>query len=100
MAAKRISVSVTPEDIAAGRRGSCYRCPIARAIRRKLGYDYHVQYLDRTAHLFLTTAPYKQSRQVCRLPTSCFAFATNFDDGKPVSPFRFVVKLPEASPRV
>lgn len=34
-----VEISVTDEDIAAGERGSCGRCPVARAVRRSTGAD-------------------------------------------------------------
>lgn len=73
-----MKIEVTQEDIKAGRKTECTRCPIALAIKRKVGYTMSV------------------GTRVCgsldnefQLPKIAQDFISNFDHGNPVEPFTF-----------
>lgn len=72
-------VEVTAEDIAKGRRSSCSRCPIARALKRAGFADVSVYNYEF----------WHGENGEARLPRSAQAFIRRFDDKKPVTPFVF-----------
>lgn len=83
-----VVVHVDSEDIAAGERRSCKRCPVAQAMRRAGFEDPEVNGL--TLSWFTGIG-----REYVETPDDVVAFATCFDDDDTdgVRPFAFEVDL-------
>jgi hypothetical protein len=78
---KKIRISVTAKDIAAGARNDCTACPIALAMRRAgLSEPW-----ARPGNLF-----WERDRSA-ETPDVAADFMKRFDDGEPVKPFRFTI---------
>lgn len=91
---KTFTIDVTQEDIDHGECGRCYRCPVARAIKRAIGIlvevgDRYVAIFDKDRDSIIDYA----------LPDVAVDFIAAFDAGAPVSPFSFplTLDLPEAA---
>lgn len=80
----RVEISVTAEDIADGRRGSCTKCPIALAIRRLFPDAGSI--LTGPNHLRMLCR--SRGWQACTPPIAV-GFIEAFDRGLPVEPFTF-----------
>jgi hypothetical protein len=89
--AKTIRVEVTAEDIRKGVVGSCDACPVAKALRRTFRTKSATVYYVRSA----TPRCSVKKLDALPLPLDAAKFAANFDDGKPVSPFSFDLRIPE-----
>lgn len=89
MATKRnvtLTVEVTAQDIAEGREGDCWHCPIALALTRAVGGEpVHVNFSD------ISDGGGGWYR---KLPTEAVSFQRWFDRGDPVEPFSFKVRVP------
>jgi hypothetical protein len=78
-------IEVTQEDIDKGRRFRAQDCPLARAISRA----FNGRYTSVGARGFsIEDSP----RYI--LPPEVYAFRRAFDDGEPVQPITFYVKVP------
>lgn len=77
-------ITVTQEDIDSGTLDNGESCPIAQALIRM---NYDDVFVD------------EQILTICDekivLPLICTDFITNFDDGKKVQPFSFMLDLPD-----
>lgn len=84
---RTVTVEVTQDDIDAGRRKSCFGCPVARALRRAVGGDAWV--------VGPSWARALADAAALPLPPEAARFVRSFDDRSPVSPFTFTLELPE-----
>lgn len=85
----RVRIEVTQNDIRKGKRGSCFNCPIARAVKRATGCkDVDVD-SDGTISL--------ENGEVV-IPSSIKRerFIEKFDDKEKVSPIVFLVNIPKS----
>lgn len=88
-----MKISVTREDIAAGKRHECGACPVALAVARHLcdgvapqvGY-FTIQYRRLADQQTLT--------HVSWLPAPASEWIEDFDHRRPVEPFDFELKIP------
>jgi hypothetical protein len=82
-----IHVSVTAEDIAAGKAGDCYRCPVAIALARVTG--------DRESHVYGQDWMMwiDVGGRTIQAPYEVEEFVRGFDDRKSPGPFDF--ELPD-----
>lgn len=83
-----VVVEVTQEDIEKGDRQNESSCPVARAVRRTGFPDAQVGAISWKPTL---TETYHANP----LPKSVRRFIERFDHGKPVSPARFRLAVPE-----
>lgn len=84
-----MKITVTREDIRAGKRKSCTSCPIALAIRRKVWAR-----LVRVDNFYIKLWPgNREPRLQAALPVKAMQFVRSFDAGVPVQPFTFIVRL-------
>jgi hypothetical protein len=74
---------VTEKDIIHGDTCSAQRCPIARAIRRRLP-DQEIQ---------VARYEIKIGLEIFEAAREIVAFTSSFDSGKPVKPFSFELEL-------
>jgi hypothetical protein len=81
-------VEVTADDIAIGKRGMPWCCPIARAIKRArgasrviIGIFKGLAYEGDTAHRVV----------LFDIPEVARSFISDFDSGRPVEPFSFEI---------
>ncbi len=81
-------ISVTAEDIARGKRGSCGECPIALAVARALGKATDVKVTCVFAYIRHNL---RDATTVYALPGKATRFIDAFDDGEPVEPFTFTM---------
>jgi hypothetical protein len=86
---RTVTVNVTQEDIDRGRRGSCGRCPVARAIRRdarltNILVDPFYVVVGLATPAFFTV----------HLPRIARRFIEAFDAGRPVRPIAFPLRVP------
>lgn len=80
---KTIRVRVTKKDIERGEPMDCYLCPLARALRR-YGFKKAVVGPD---------SVWLGAREVL-MPKAACTFTERFDEGKPVEPFSFTLRIP------
>ena len=90
-----MKITVTQEDIRDGRKGSCSRCPVARAMYRALGInhggdDYVIVGVTGYAHVGNTL---QDASKVVALPREVNLFIHRFDTDRWVEPFEFEVAL-------
>lgn len=78
-----MNISVTKTDIKYGIVRNTRSCPVARAIARQIGKGIKVR------HGFMIG---KRGKRI-KLPPSAVVFIDLFDNGLPVQPFRFKLKL-------
>lgn len=82
-----VTVDVTQKDIARGKPGDCWWCPIALAARRALGgWTIHV-----SGQTLSDGEAFKWSR---KMPMVAHIFQVRFDSERPVSPFAFKLRVP------
>lgn len=77
-----LTIDVTAEDIAAGKRSSGCDCPIALAAKRKLG---------RRDGVGVGSLAINIGGDWSWLPQSARVFIRRFDDCRPVEPFSFEI---------
>ncbi len=77
---KTLKIHVTKEDIEKGKQ---QHCPINRALRR-LGFR----------RVYVSCRQCKLRSEWIDLPANAIRFINKFDNGKPVSPFTFTLKVP------
>jgi hypothetical protein len=82
-----IRIKVTQEHINKGRRRACRQCPVALAIVEQT--EFPNPWVGDT-HVDLVTSPESPSY---KLPAEVQRFIDNFDNGKPVKPFAFNLKI-------
>ncbi len=81
-------IEVTAEDIRLGKRDHCYRCPIARAVARKLKIPLIRKYVEVTEkNVFLTTSEFILKK--AKLSKRAEKFVKDFDNKKTPKPFKF-----------
>jgi hypothetical protein len=85
-----VTVDVTQNDIAHGRRGLCRECPAALAMERAGIVEPRV----RNTELWLRTAHEHRLVKV-RLPESAAKFIDDFDANRTVEPFSFQIDIPD-----
>lgn len=86
-----VTVDVTQQDIDAGERYQCDRCPVALALTRTLpgafvevGNNYiRLRRFSESHSNYLTT------------PDAVEGFIVAFDSGQPVDPFAFALDIPD-----
>jgi hypothetical protein len=81
----KVHVEVTERDIAKGEPGKPCGCPVARAVRRSIGYRKHV---------FVDEGAIYGSKFRVRFPPGVGDFVVKFDNHQPVKPFAFDLVLP------
>jgi len=86
METKEIEINVTENDIKLGKSRSCDFCPIARAIKRRIKKGICVQ---------VYFSLHCNRKFICDMPDTASYFVRSFDDGYPVSPFRFKIEIPK-----
>lgn len=77
-----ITIEVTQKDINEGKAFQSHQCPVALAISRKMrifGVDREIVFID-----YFEPTP---------LPDIACKFISDFDEGKPVQPFSFVLTV-------
>lgn len=84
-----MEISVTKEDIKKGNQGHCRDCPIALAASRAFGVDV----LVRSRYVAVDAVPGGRNA-IYSLPENARNFINNFDNGRPVRPFRFELGEP------
>jgi hypothetical protein len=82
----KVRVRVTEKDIVVGVYGSCFRCPIARAMARVFRTQIHVG-----------SCSFSRAGWYRFLPTEACDFISRFDEGKTVKPFSFTVNVPPSA---
>ncbi len=87
---RTVTVEVTAEDIAAGERDSCERCPIAIAVQRTGLIRVHA---DADAIWGWPDDGDDTESIGCDTPDIAARFMEDFDTGEPVEPFAFTVEL-------
>jgi hypothetical protein len=80
-------VEVTLADIAFGKRGRCYWCPVALALRRRTGRLWEVH----GVHIWRGRKPAVS----VPLPKKVQRWIASYDAGQRVRPFAFELALPE-----
>jgi hypothetical protein len=85
-----MTINVTQDDIAKGKKNNCLRCPVALAVIRETGI--HDVYVYGSSVTF-----YRHSDQCCeRYNTDEVSeFIENFDGGGTVAPFSFELEVPD-----
>lgn len=91
---KTIVVNVTHSDIDDGTKMSCTGCPVVLGIRRSLGHLGDVRVGNPCVSLWNNGRRYETI-----VPPEASRFISNFDDGRPVSPFSFSLEVPEEALR-
>lgn len=81
-----ITISVTEEDIANGRRKRCQKCPVAIAMLRAGFYTVWANPGD------LTWIDSERNEHSCVTPDEVREFITRFDNHEPVAPFTFELR--------
>jgi hypothetical protein len=84
-----MKVKVTKQHIAEGVPGQSYFCPIALAVKSKLGLKKWVYVSGHSINI----APQNgQAEKEFKLTKKMIKFIDSFDIGKPVKPFEFTLK--------
>lgn len=99
MSTARITVEVTPLDIAMGVRRSCFNCPIAKAVKRAIKRDdleIGIEPCRVLAKKLDAQLTYGSFEHFAILPEEAMRFINSFDNEEPVQPFAFEL-LTEAS---
>lgn len=88
---RRVKITVTREDIAKGEatrhmtvRPHC--CPVARAVQRACE-DTELKVWEHGVYR-------SHGDDIAQLPKKAGNFVVRFDDGKPVKPFTFTLRMP------
>lgn len=85
------TITVTQEDIQNGMPACNDACPIALAMQRVFGKEAHVG----TMHFWPTAVEWPDAPVEGDLPRSARKFVRDYDDGRPVKPFRFKASYQE-----
>lgn len=80
-------IQVTQEDIDEGVAEQCLSCPVARAIKRALGYPVGV-----SSVIFEPST----DRKICELPEGVVRWIMRFDEGRAVNPLNFYINVPQS----
>lgn len=88
-----VRVSVTPEDIACGAKGSYTSCPIALAVRRAVPELTYASVSDTMVSARTKIPKGSDARYHGTLPKEAGDFVNAFDWGKEVVPFDFSLTL-------
>jgi len=83
---KTVKISVTSGDIQEGQRRDCFKCPIARAMKRALP-SYHITAGPNS--LIVGTI-------IIDTPIICKDFMDEFDNHGEVKPFGFEIEIKES----
>jgi len=94
---KKLTISVTKRDIAEGVRMDCKRCPVARAIARRLVKSATVKVGGEISVGGLDVHFWDGKSSYTALPGSAISFVRRFDRGLlwNVKPFTFKLEIPE-----
>lgn len=92
-----LTVNVTAEDIAQGRRSDCHLCPVARALRRVTGSVWAAV----GRYEMVWRGPNAKAIR-CDTPDEVIRFVADFDSVPgvnipPFAPFSFELEIPEAT---
>lgn len=79
-----MNIEVTQVDIDLGVANSPCKCPLARAVRR------HPKM--RKSEIYLSGI--RRGKKLIKLPFQAQKFIMDFDNWKPVKPFKFELKIP------
>ena len=93
---KQFTVQVTQEDIDKGQEGNCYKCPVARAVKRFLKTNKRL--LVRSNGSLRIPIGVKQVNSVelyifDTYQSKCELFVKKFDSGLKVRPTKFTFRL-------
>jgi len=95
----KITISVTQDDINSGVREDCNKCPVARAISRHFPGEW-VSVTGDTVSIYDNYDTEEDYYSGCvadyYLPESVAQFVSDFDKGKTVMPFEFVIDTDES----
>ena len=89
-------ISVTQEDIAAGKPGEACLCPIARAVARLLAADLSEEPAVVGPSVLLAVMAGDDTTTQYDLPEEAATFIGRFDNGHTVKPFTFTARLAPA----
>lgn len=87
-----MKINVTQRDIDSGLRNDCTLCPVARAIKRRLGKSKSVQVFETSIDIYNSKDRLEKQYNI---PELAQLFIKNFDTGCPVGPFSFTLNLKE-----
>lgn len=91
-------INVTQEFIDAGKPKTCNFCPVALAIKDQTPFDHYVAVLH--SQVWLSNDPDRPSddpaSHYADLPAKVWALIEAFDEGKPIKPFQFLLKVRES----
>jgi hypothetical protein len=99
MTRKDFEFEITAEDIVNGVRGDCWQCAAALAFKRALGVSLCSVGRRLGAKVsgrkfpMLAMPTFDDGRMLIILPQEVEKFVVDFDAGRPVSPFKFVLNL-------
>lgn len=82
-------IEVTSEDIRLGKRNNCWKCPIARAITRKLNVPLVRQFVEVSPTIVFLEENRDNVLFRAKLGIRAIRFIRRFDKKKEVFPFRF-----------
>ena len=82
---KTLVIEVTRDDIQQGEIESCENCPVARAVKRAIPDQVHVEVLPHEIWI----AYKKREPESHRPKKEVMEFIKQFDAGLPVEPFKF-----------
>lgn len=88
-----VSVRVTSDDIASGKRKDACHCPVALALKR--AYPESEIFAGDDGELYTYQAPAAPRVRVASLPPVANRFIEEFDDGYAVQPFSFTLDIPD-----
>ena len=81
----KVTVEVTKEDIASGKKCSARACPLASAMGRSLGYPVYVSQSG--------WGDLGGERKLSAVPEVCIQFISRFDADEKVKPFSFELEV-------
>lgn len=87
-----LTVTITAQDIARGVQSDAERCPLARALKRRLKTTYRPDVGISEVDLYRTSTGRLAHKRP--LPAVAMNWVTAFDDGEPVEPLTFRLTVP------
>lgn len=91
----KLVIEVTAEDIARGKRHSCYQCPVSLALQRSAHLDENkvgiCHVTTGTSQLMVTKAG--DGHYIAETPKEAAHFMLAFDTGEEPLPFSFVAEF-------
>jgi hypothetical protein len=92
---RRIKIYVGKRDIALGRKGAPYACPVARAIARNMPEATDVGVAGDVSYRLRTGTSDSKRIWTDTLPVRVIERIEAFDKGDGMTPFRFTLVVPE-----